>query len=182
MITILGISGSLRRDSYNTAALRMAQELAPEGVHIDIADISGIPLYDDDVRLNGNPEAVQRFRAQVAAADAILFATPEYNFSVSGVLKNAIDWASRPPDQPFQGKPVAIMGAATGIMGTTRAQYHLRQILVFLDAHPINKPEVMISKAAEKFDGAGRLIDEVSCGLVKDLITALAAWTIKLKK
>ena len=141
-IKILGISGSLRKGSFNTAALRAAIELAPEGVTIIEADISDIPLYNEDVNAQGRPPSVERFRQQIRDADALLFVTPEYNYSVPGVLKNAIDWASRPPEQPFAGKPAAIMGASPGVIGTARAQYHLRQIAVFLDLKVLNKPEV----------------------------------------
>ena len=122
-LRVLGVSGSLRRGSFNTAALRTAQELAPEGMTIEIADISEIPPYNDDVRQEqGYPPPVERLRAEIAAADALLFVTPEYNYSVPGVLKNAIDWASRPPNQPLDGKPVAIMGASPSLLGTARAQ------------------------------------------------------------
>ena len=118
-----------------------------------------------------------RLRAQIAAADALLFVTPEYNYSMPGVLKNAIDWASRPPDQPFAGKPVAIMGAGAGMAGTARAQYDLRRSCVFLDMHPLNKPEVLIFQAQNKFDAAGRLTDDVARGLIGDLMAALLRWT-----
>jgi len=121
-----------------------------------VADISAIPPYNEDVRAKGFPPAVESLRRQIAAADALLFATPEYNFSMAGVLKNAIDWASRPPDQPFAGKPVAMMGASVGMLGTARAQYHLRQVCVYLDMHPINKPEVLIAAAHTKFDAEGK--------------------------
>ena len=181
-LRVLGISGSLRRGSFNTAALRAAQELAPEGMTIEIADISEIPPYNDDVRQEqGYPPAVERLRARIAAADALLFVTPEYNYSVPGVLKNAIDWASRPPNQPFDGKPVAIMGASPSLLGTARAQYHLRQILVFLNAFPINKPEVFITQAAQKFDENGKLTDQTARDLIGQLLVALAAWTRRLK-
>ena len=154
---IIGISGSLRAGSYNTAALRAAIELAPAEVTVETAEISDLPFYNDDIRLAGYPPQVQRFRDQLATADAILFVTPEYNYSIPGVLKNAIDWASRPPSQPFDGKPVGIMGASGGVLGTARAQYQLRQMLVFLNAFPLNKPEVMIGQASAKVDENGRL-------------------------
>lgn len=159
-IKVLGISGSLRSGSYNSAALQEAIGLVPPGMSIELADISGIPLYNEDVYALGFPPAVERFREQIRAADALLFATPEYNYSMAGVLKNAIDWASRPPEQPFSGKPAAILGASAGRFGTARAQYHLRQTLVFLDVHPLNKPEVMISSAQNAFDAQGRLLDD----------------------
>src|SRR5215468_3679831 len=135
-IKVLGICGSLRKGSFNRMALRVAQELAPAGMKVDVADISGFPLYNEDVRAQGFPPPVQTFRDQIAAADALLFVTPEYNYSMAGVLKNAIDWGSRPPDQPFDGKPVAIMGASMGLGGTGRAQYHLRQSCVYLNMFP----------------------------------------------
>src|SRR5258708_5640859 len=159
-MNILGISGSLRKGSYNSAALRAAQELAPAGVTIQIADISQIPLYNEDVRAAGLPPQVERFREQIRAADALLFSTPEYNYSTSGVLKNAIDWASRPPDQPFAAKPAAVMGASMGPTGTARAQYHLRQMGIFLDMRFVNRPEVMIGTAQDRFDAQGSLTHE----------------------
>ena len=177
---VLGISGSLRKASYNGAALRAAQELAPAGMTIEIFDLSEIPIYNEDVRTQGYPPPVQRFRERIAAADALLFATPEYNYSMSGVLKNAIDWGSRPPDQPFNDKPVAIMGASPGVTGTARAQYHLRQTCVFLNMHVVNKPEVMIGTAPTRFDAELRLTDETTRGFVRDLVVSLAAWTRRL--
>lgn len=181
-MNILGISGSLRKGSFNTAALRAAQDLAPEGVSIEIADISGLPLYSDDVRLAGYPAAAEQFRSQIRAADALLFATPEYNYSVSGVLKNAIDWASRPPDQPLAGKPAAIMSASGGLFGGARAQYHLRQIAVFVDLKVMNKPEVMIATAQERFDADGKLTHEPTREMIRKLIVSLVEWTGTLKK
>ena len=180
-IKVLGICGSLRNGSFNRMALRVAQELAPAGMKVDVADISAFPLYNEDVRAQGFPPPVQTFRDQIAAADALLFVTPEYNYSMSGVLKNAIDWASRPPNQPFDGKPVAIMGASGGVQGTARAQYHLRQTCVFLNMFPVNKPEVMIPQAQNRFDAEGRLTDETAKGLIKQLMESLQAWTLRLK-
>jgi chromate reductase len=178
---IVGMSGSLRKGSYNSAALRAAQGLAPEGTTIEIAEIGDLPLYNDDVRAAGYPPAVERLRRQLADADAVLFVTPEYNYSVSGVLKNAIDWASRPPNQPFDGKPIAIMGASGGLFGTARAQYHLRQMMVFLNAFPVNKPEVMIGQAQNKFDQAGNLTDEATKEFIRTLLVSLVAWTERLQ-
>ena len=162
------------------AALRTAIELKPPGMTVEIADISAFPLYNEDVRAQGFPPPVEKLRQQIKAADALLLVTPEYNYSISGVLKNAIDWASRPPDQPFAGKPVAIMGAAAGMAGTARAQYDLRRYCVFLDMHPLNKPEVLIGQAQTKFDAAGRFTDEVGRGLIRDLMAALEKWTYQL--
>src|SRR5216684_944859 len=179
-ISVLGICGSLRKASYNMATLRTAIALKPANMAVTVADISQIPPYNEDVRADGFPPTVETLRRQIAAADALLFACPEYNYSMSGVLKNAIDWASRPPDQPFAGKPVAIMGAAAGMAGSARAQYDLRRSCVFLDMHPINKPEVMIGQAQTKFDAEGRFTDEVGRGLIHDLLVALEQWTHRL--
>ncbi len=177
----LGISGSLRKASVNSAALRALTPLLPAHITLEIADLSDIPLYNDDVRAAGHPAAVDALRAQIAKADAVVFASPEYNFSVSGVLKNALDWASRPPNQPFDGKPVAIMGASPGPVGTGRSQYDLRKMLVFLNAFPINKPEVMIGLAPQKFSADGTLTDEPTRDFLRQMLTALEAWTLKLK-
>ena len=176
-ISVLGICGSLRRASFNRAALDTAIELKPAGMEVTVADISAIPLYNEDVRAAGFPAPVETLRQQIKAADALLFACPEYNYSMSGVLKNAIDWASRPPDQPFAGKPIAILGAGAGMAGTARAQLHLRNSCVFLDMHPLNKPEVLIFQAQNKFDAQGKLTDDVARGLIRDLMAALARWT-----
>ena len=173
---VLGISGSLRTGSLNTALLRTAQEMAPDGVAIEIADLGDVPLYNEDVRQQALPDGVVRLREGIAAADALLIATPEYNYSIPGVLKNAIDWASRPPDQPFDGKPVALMGTSPGRLGTARAQYHLRQCFVFLNAPVMNKPELMIGDAGTVFDDTGRMIDEANRGRVAKLLEALAAF------
>jgi chromate reductase len=180
-IHVLAISGSLRRNSYNTGLLRAASELLPEGMTLETFDISRIPLYNDDVRAAGFPEPVQEFRDRIAAADALLIATPEYNFSMPGVLKNAIDWASRPPNPPLNGKPVAMMGASTGNFGTVRAQMHLRQVCVYTNMFPLNKPEVLVMRAQEKFNPDGRLVDETTRGFIRDLLVALTEWTLRLR-
>jgi chromate reductase len=172
-IRILGISGSLRKASFNTALLHAAQELAPPDLHLDIADISQIPLYNTDVQAHAFPDAVQKLAEQIRAADGLLFATPEYNYSVSGVLKNTIDWVSRIKNQPFAGKSAAICGASVGILGTARAQYHLRQIGVYLDMRFLNKPEVMVGTAHERFDTEGKLTHEPTRKFVGDLMVAL---------
>lgn len=180
-IRILGLSGSLRKGSYNSAALRAASGLLPEGASMEIADLSEVPVYNEDVKAQGFPPAVQKLREKIAAADALFFATPEYNYSVSGVLKNAIDWASRPPNQPFDDKPVAIMSASGGLLGGARAQYHLRQIGIFMNLRFVNRPEVMIAQAQTKFDAEGNLTDETTRGLIRDLGKALVDWTRRLK-
>jgi len=180
-VTVLGIAGSLRMSSLNRAVLRAAQALAPEGVRVEIFDLEGIPVYNQDHEMSP-PARVTELKARVRAADAILFVTPEFNYSIPGVLKNAIDWGSRPyGDSCWQGKPVAVMGASPSPFGTARAQYHLRQCFVFLDMLPLNKPEVMISGAPQKFDAAGNLTDEQTKKLIQDQLAALAAWTRKLR-
>jgi chromate reductase, NAD(P)H dehydrogenase (quinone) len=175
-ISVLGICGSLRKGSYNMAALRTAIALKPPNMTVTVADISQIPLYNEDVREKGFPPPVETLRRQIKEADALLFACPEYNYSMSGVLKNAIDWASRPPDQPFAGKPCAILGAAAGMAGSARAQYDLRRSCVFVDMHPLNKPEVLIGQAHTKFDAEGNLLDEAAKGFIRDMMANLAAW------
>lgn len=181
-ITILGFAGSLRKNSYNKALLRAAMELLPKDAELEIFDLEGIPPFNQD--LEGQmPDKVREFKKKIRAADAILIATPEHNYSVPGVLKNAIDWASRPyGDNSFEDKPVAIMGASTGRLGTARAQYHLRQIFVFLNMHPINRPEVMVANARENIDENGRLKDELSRKLMRELLENLIAWTRLLRK
>ncbi|HEY4186214.1 MAG TPA: NADPH-dependent FMN reductase [Polyangia bacterium] len=179
---VLGISGSLRKGSFNSGLIKAAIEVAPADMTIDDISIADIPPYNEDVRSeSGYPPAVAALRAAVAAADALLIATPEYNFSIPGVLKNAIDWASRPPEQPFAGKPLALMSAGTGMLGGARAQYHLRQLCVFLDMHPINKPEVFVAHAPTKFDATGRLTDEPTRQVIATLLQALARWTLRLQ-
>jgi len=179
-ISVLGICGSLRKASFNAAALRTAIELKPAGMAVTVADISQIPLYDEDIRAQGFPAPVETLRQQIKAADALLFACPEYNYSMSGVLKNAIDWASRPPDQPFAGKPAAIISAAAGMAGGARAQGDLRRSMVFLDMHPLNKPEVLIFQAQNKFDADGKLTDDVARGLIGDLMANLLSWARRM--
>ncbi|MGH6611460.1 MAG: NADPH-dependent FMN reductase, partial [Burkholderiaceae bacterium] len=175
MSHILGISGSLRSGSYNTALLRAALEAVPDGTQMELARIDDFPLYNEDVRQAGFPPPVQRLREQIARADALLIVTPEYNYSIPGVLKNAIDWASRPPDQPFNEKPIALMGASPGMLGSARAQYHLRQCFVFLNAFVLNQPEVMVAKANERFDQEGRLTDEATRKQAVKQLQALVA-------
>ena len=176
-VSVLGFSGSLRKGSFNAAVLRAAVELTPVDMRLETFDLHGMPLYDGDVEAAGLPDTVRRFRERIGAADALLIVTPEYNYSMAGVLKNAIDWASRPPDQPFRGKPVAIAGASMGGFGTARAQYHLRQTCVYLEMIPLNKPEVFVSAAHQKVDAEGRLTDEPSRAAIRALLEALAAWT-----
>lgn len=183
-LRVLAISGSLRKGSYNTLLIKAAIEVAAsESIPVTItrAEIGDIPLFNDDVRAAGLPPSVQRFRDQIAASDAILFSCPEYNYSVPGVLKNAIDWASRPPSQPLADKPFAVMGASGGMSGTMRAQYHLRQIAVFLDMHAVNRPEIFVRNAKDAFEGE-TLKDETTRKLIGQLLTGLSDWTRRLRQ
>lgn len=180
-VHVLGFAGSLRKSSANRGLLRAAAELLPKDVTLEIFDLTPIPLYNWDVEAAGTPEPVKLFRERIAAADALLIATPEYNYSFPGVLKNAIDWASRPPrDTPLAGKPIAMMGAGGGA-GTARAQMALRQVAVFTNMLPLNKPEVMVQQAFEKFDSDGNLTDETVRPRIQALLEALAAWTRRLR-
>ena len=181
-LVILGIAGSLRQASYNRAALRAAGQLVPEGARLDIFDLAGIPPFNQDEEANP-PARVVELKRSIRAADAILLVTPEYNYSIPGVLKNAIDWASRPyGDNSWDGKPVAVMGASLGALGTARAQYHLRQVFVFLNMHAVNKPEVMISSAAERFDEQGNLKDEKTGKQIRSLLESLVEWAQQLER
>ncbi|HEX3187878.1 MAG TPA: NAD(P)H-dependent oxidoreductase [Pyrinomonadaceae bacterium] len=179
-IVILGIAGSLRKESFNRSLLRAAQELAPEGARIETFEIAGIPPFNQDEETNPHPR-VAELKQRIRAADAILFVTPEYNYSIPGVLKNAIDCASRPyGDSAWTGKPVAVMGASVGTLGTARAQYHLRQTFVFLNMYPVNQPEVMVSNAQKRFDQEGKLTDDTTKQLVRQLLSELVNWTKRL--
>lgn len=178
---ILGFAGSLRKDSYNKALLRAALELLPKGLELDIFDLEGIPPFNQDLEQQ-SPATVREFKAKIRAADALLIATPEYNYSMPGVLKNAIDWASRPyGDNAFDDKPVAMMGASIGMIGTARAQYHLRQSCVFVNMHPLNRPEVMVPFAQDRIKD-GKLIDQMSRDLISQLLQALIVWTERLQR
>ena len=178
---VLGISGSLRAKSFNTATLRAAAELAPAGMTVELADISAIPLYNDDDRGAGFPSSVEELSTRIRDADAVLIATPEYNYSIPGVLKNAIDWVSRVAPPPFADKPVAIMGASPSALGTARAQYDLRKVFVYLDARVLNKPEIFISGANSRFDEAGRLTDAGTRDLIAQQLEALRVWAERLR-
>ncbi len=181
-ISILGFAGSLRKGSYNRVILRVAQESMPAEAQMEIFDLEGIPPFNQD--LENNPaESVKEFKAKIRAADGILIATPEYNYSIPGVLKNAIDNASRPyGDNAFDGKPVAVMGASIGQIGTARAQYHLRQSFVFLNMIPMNMPEVMVASAQEKIDGNGRLHDPKTREFIGKFAASFVTWIKKVQK
>jgi chromate reductase len=169
-----GLSGSLRRGSYNTALLRAAQSVLPDNTKLEIIEYAGVPVFNRDVEAQGFPEPVISIREELGRADAILFAAPEYNWSIPGVMKNAIDWASRGPESPLNGKPAAIMGAG-GRLGTAFAQQHLRQILMHNDMRVVGKPHVMISHASEHFDEDLNLVNERYLDQVRRLLTVLVA-------
>jgi chromate reductase len=182
-LRVIAFAGSLRASSYNRALLRAAQEVAPAGMEIEIHDIGQIPLYNEDVERAGTPPAVEAFRQAIRAADAMLIAVPEYNHGVPGVLKNAIDWASRPPRQsPLAGKPTAIFGASPGQTGTARAQTQLRNSFVFTDTPVLPQPEVLVFRAHEKFSADGHLTDEPTREWIGRLLVALADWTRRLAR
>ncbi|MDH4189273.1 MAG: NAD(P)H-dependent oxidoreductase [Betaproteobacteria bacterium] len=181
-IRLLGICGSLRAKSYNRYALNAASELMPEGMTMEMASIGDIPLFNQDLCDQGMPPAVSTLRAQIARADGIYFATPEYNYSVTGVLKNAIDWASRPPEQPFQNKPVAMVSATVGLKGGVSGQYDLRKILAQLGVHLLVRPEVFIGNEASKFDASGKLTDEAARKFLGDQMLAFRDWILRVRK
>lgn len=175
---VLAFAGSLRKESYNRALLRAAQELAPDGMMIDVFDLDGVPLYNADVESEGDPERVAALKAAIAAADAVLIATPEYNHGVPAVTKNAVDWASRPPRAaPLGGKPVGIIGASPGMTGSARGQSQLRQAFEFTNSFCMPQPEILVARAHEKFDAEGRLTDETTRAFLGRYLEALAAWT-----
>ncbi len=178
---ILGICGSLRKASFNMAALRACNELMPQGMTLQITSIADLPIFNQDVLDAGMPEPVKRFRGEVAAADGLLIASPEYNFSVPAPLKNAIDWASRPPNQVFQDKPIAIFSAAGGPLGGARVQYDLRRILSQLWGHVLPRPEVFIGMAASKIDAQGKLTDETTRKFLTELLLGFKDWIVRMQ-
>ncbi len=177
----LAVAGSLRKGSYNKALARNAKDLAPDGVEVEIFDLEGIPPFNQDLE-DDPPEKVIEFKEKIRSSDALLICTPEYNYSIPGVLKNAIDWASRPfDDNPFDGKPAAIIGASTGTMGTSRAQYHLRQVCVGLGMYALVYPELFVSTVDKKLDANGKIADEKLRNRLKEVLEALKEWALKLK-
>jgi len=180
-IKLLGISGSLRVHSYNSAALRTVESVLPDGMTFEIASLASLPFYSADVEQRGFPDSVRELREKVGAADALIFASPEYNFSVSGVLKNALEWLSRPPDSPANGKPCAVFGASVSPLGTARGQVHFRHICVSLNMIPINAPHVDITSAKTKFDDNGDLNDRASIDAIRDLVAQLRDFTSRLR-
>lgn len=178
-INVLGICGSLRKQSRNQGLLRFAQKNAPTSMHIELADLTAVPFFSSDIV--EKPDSVKILLDQLKNADALILACPEYNYSIAPALKNALDWASREPDnQLLTGKAAAIMGAGGG-MGTSRAQYHLRQVCVFLDLHPLNKPEVFANAFTDDFDAEGNLTGEKLQAMVRKQLDALGTWALLLK-
>ena len=182
-LRVLGLSGSLRKASLNTALLRAAVDLAPAGMTLEPFDLGALPLFNEDLVESPGawPEPVAALRNAIASADALLLVSPEYNHSIPAVMKNAIDWASRPPASPLGGKPAAILGASPGGFGTVRMQPHLRQVLTALSMLTLGRPEVLVSNAKAKFDANGALVDEPTREAVRALLVALAEWTARLR-
>ena len=181
-LRILGIAGSLRRGSFNRGLIEAAVELAPAGMRVEAFDLAGIPLYNADDEATPAERAVE-FRRRVREADGVLMATPEYNYAISGVLKNAIDWASQPYGQnAWDAKPVAVMGASVSSLGTARAQYQLRQTLTALNCYTLNQPEVLVGGAGEKFNSDGRLIDPPAREAVAGMLAVFREWVKRVKQ
>jgi chromate reductase, NAD(P)H dehydrogenase (quinone) len=179
-INVIALSGSLRKASTNTALLRAAQEVAPEGMALDIVGLGDLPFYNEDVEKDGMPPSVVALSEKIRRADAVLLATPEYNFSVSGVLKNALDWLSRPAGaSSLAGKPAAIVGAGAGL-GTARAQAHLRQVCQALDMLTLNKPEVLVTQTWTRFDTQGRLTDAQTREVLTGFMARFGDWIERL--
>jgi chromate reductase len=181
-LNILGLCGSLRAGSINRMALNLTGQSMPAAMSLEIADIRDIPLFDGDMLARGFPEAVVRLREQIRQADGVVIATPEYNFSIPGVLKNALDWVSRGDDQPFSYKPVAILSASPGPVGGARVQYDLRKVLLFMNAQVLAKPEVFIGGAVGKFDADGACTDEVTRKFASDQMLAFEHWIAAIQR
>jgi chromate reductase len=180
-LQVLGICGSLRQKSYNMAALRAAGELMPPGLELRITSIAELPIYNFDVQEKGFPAPTTKLRDEILAADALLFASPEYNWSVGAPLKNSIDWMSRFQPQPFNNKPAAVFSCTTGLVGGSRGQYHLRPILSQLGVHWLVKPEVFIGMSASKF-ADGKLTDETTRKFLSEQMLALEDWIKRVKR
>jgi chromate reductase, NAD(P)H dehydrogenase (quinone) len=180
-IKLLGISGSLRKQSYNSGALRAIPSLLPDGMTFEVAELADVPFYNADVEQTGFPDAVKEFRARVAGADALIFAVPEYNFSLSGVLKNALEWLSRPPNPPVNGKPCAVFGASVSPLGTARGQFHFRHVCVSLNMVAVNVPHVDITNAKTKFDAQSQLTDTASLDALRQLLQELKTLALRLR-
>ena len=181
-VAILGISGSGRKMSFNSALLEAANQLLPQNATLEVADVSRLPLYNQDLE-HEIPEEVKEFKKKIRGADAILFATPEHNYSVTAVLKNAIEWGNRPPrDASWSGKPAAIISASTSLRGGARAQLHLRQIMIDLNMYPINRPQLLVANAKDKFNEDLHLTDEETLQTLRDVLSSLVEWTRKLQR
>lgn len=181
-IEVAALIGSLRRNSYNRGLLRSAMLLRPDHIHLYEVTIHDLPYFNDDIDQRGAPAVVRDFRANLDRADALLVITPEYSYSIPGVLKNALDWAVRPTGRSvLRGKPLAIMGASVGRSGTMRGQLHLRQIATAIGMLPVPEPEVYITFAADKFNQLGELTDQASRELVEELLHNLADWVELLR-
>jgi chromate reductase len=181
-VRVLGVAGSLRQGSYNRALLRAAVELAPPGMTLATFDLIDVPLYNGDVEAQGDPQGVAAFKQAIREADAVLFVTPEYNHGVPGVMKNAVDWASRPPRAAaLDRKPVGIIGASPGMTGSARGQSQLRQAFEFTNSYCMPQPEILVFRAHEKFDAEGRLTDEATAKYLRAYLEALAAWALRFR-
>jgi chromate reductase len=181
-VAILGISGSGRKRSYNSALLEAAKQLLPPDATLEVVDISRLPLYNQDLE-HDLPEAVKELKKKIRGADAILIATPEHNYSITAVLKNAIEWGNRPPrDASWSGKPAAIISASTGLRGGARAQLHLRQIMIDLNMHSINRPLLLVANAKDKFNENLQLTDEETLQTLREVLSSLVEWTRKLQR
>lgn len=174
---IAGISGSLRKRSLNTALLTAVQSLLPEDVTFERIEIGNLPLFNSDLEETALLQIVAQFRDQLARADALVIASPEYNYSIPGVLKNALDWASRGKDSPLLSKPVAIMGASPGMLGTSRMQMHLRQVFLFNNMKAVIKPEIFVNQALTKFNSDGMLTDTKTIEAIREQMKALISLT-----
>lgn len=179
---ILAISGSMRSGSYNRMALNLAKEVAPADFQIEMVELRDIPMFDGDELAKGYPASVTALREKVRAADGVLIGSPEYNFSIPGVVKNALDWVSRGNDQPFALKPVAIMSATQGPLGGGRSQYDLRKVMLFMNALVLQKPEIFIGLAQTKFDASGKCTDEATRKIVTDFMGSFKDWIGRVKK
>jgi len=181
-VAILAISGSGRKRSFNSALLEAAKQLLPENATLEVVDVSRLPLYNQDLE-HDMPEEVKEFKKKIRGADAILFATPEHNYSITAILKNAIEWGNRPPkDASWSGKPAAIISASTSLRGGARAQLHLRQIMIDLNMYPINRPLLLVANAKDKFNENLQLTDEETLQTLRDVLSSLVEWTPKLQR